>query len=86
MLRSKVFAPIPFIAVIAALSACAPSVSISDLSKPSFGLNSNPGVLLDPPYVQGNQQILLNPQTPCLISNYRCSPQAQLQSAEGVLR
>jgi hypothetical protein len=65
-----------------ALSACAPSISASDLMRPNFGRNPNPTVLLDPPFVINGQSGFSVSQSPCLPANYRCSPQAQVQWAE----
>jgi hypothetical protein len=64
------------------LSACATTISESDLLRPNFGRNVNPTVLLDPPYVTNGQSGFAVTQAPCLPSSYRCTPQAQIQWAE----
>jgi hypothetical protein len=86
MQQRRLFGSLTSLALMLALSACAPSVSLSDLSKPTFGVNPDPSIMLDPPYVMGDHQKLLNPSSSCLLSNYRCTPQGQQLEADGVLR
>ncbi len=69
------------VGISASLGACAPSVSLSDLSRPGYGMNPLPAVNLDAPY-SPNTPYSFGSQQPCLISNYGCTPQVQLQWAE----
>lgn len=76
----KLFYTAAAIGIGALLSACAPSVTVSDLYRPGFGINPVPTVNLDAssmrtPYSYGSQQ-------PCLMSNPRCTPDMQLQWAQ----
>jgi hypothetical protein len=85
MQRNLFYTSAIILAIGASLSACAPSVSLSDLSRPGYGVNPVPAVSLDPPYVRtpysfSSQQF--GSQQPCLMSNPRCTPDMQLQWAE----
>jgi hypothetical protein len=75
-----VYAAAASLGVLASLGACAPSVSLSDLSRPGYGMNPDPAVNLDAPYVRTPYSF--GSQQPCLMSNPRCTPDMQLQWAE----
>lgn len=80
MKRNLWFSVAATLGIGASLGACAPSVSLSDLSRPGFGRNPLPAVNLDATYVRTPYSF--GSQQPCMMSDPRCTPDMQLQWAE----
>ncbi len=80
MKRNLMFTVATILGIGASLGGCAPSVSLSDLSRPGYGTNPVPAVDLDAPYVRTPYSF--GSQQPCVMSNPRCTPDMQLQWAE----
>ena len=79
-MQRNLFYTAAVIGIGASLSACAPSVTASDLYRPGFGINPVPQANIGAPYVRTPYSYAS--QQPCLMSNPRCTPDMQLQWAE----
>jgi hypothetical protein len=61
-----------------ALSACATTDYVSQLSQQNFGVRASPSVNLDPSALMYGPFGPRPSQVPCFTADYRCTPQLQL--------
>jgi hypothetical protein len=69
-----------------ALSACATTDYVSQLSQPNYGLRALPSVNVDPSALMYGPFAPRPSQVPCFTADYRCTPQLQLLWADSAPR